>query len=65
MSFRSPATLTTRVSPLYTKGSSFLFLERASQTTLTLKRMSMRAPKVDLGAENPNIYEARDYYPKP
>jgi len=27
--------------------------------------MSTRVPGADLGAENPNTYEARDYYTEP
>jgi len=27
--------------------------------------MSTRVPEADLGAENPNAYETRDYYTKP
>jgi len=37
-------------------------LENASQTTSTLKRMSMKVFEADLRAENPNTDEVRDYY---
>jgi len=44
------------------EGSSCPYLEKATQTTSTLKRMSTKVPEADLRAENPNTKGVRDYY---
>jgi len=46
----------------YKQNPSFPYLENASQTTPTLKRMSTKVPEADLRAENPNTDGVRDYY---
>jgi len=47
------------------EGSSFPCLENASQTTSTLKRMSMKVPEAYLRAKSPNTKGAQDYYKEP